>query len=365
MKILLLDQFNQPGGAQQCLLDLLPGLMEKGWEPLVMLPGEGPLGQAIQRLGIEVLPVSCGPYQSGRKTSGDALRFLSDLPTASAQIADACRRHRASLIYVNGPRLVPAVVAVHGRTPILFHCHSYLSPRYLEWTTAIPLRWARAEVIASSNFVSRPLRRWIHEKRMTVVYNGVPSASEMRQGRTGPVTIGVIGRIAHEKGQDIFLRAAPLIVRQVPECRFIVCGAPLFSDPDFAHQLHSLAEGLPVEFTGWREDVGPILAKLDLLVAPSTPIDATPRVILQAFAAKVPVIAFSNEGFRELLQDGRTGALVPERTPESLAARACDLLQAPPQNLREIADAAYSEWQARFTLEAYRAGILAILERLV
>jgi glycosyltransferase involved in cell wall biosynthesis len=365
MKILVLDQFNQPGGAQQCLLDLLPGLMEKGWEPLVMLPGEGPLGQAIRRLGIDVLPVACGPYKSGQKTSGDALRFLSDLRASSAQIANACRRHRASLIYVNGPRLVPAAVVARGRTPILFHCHSYLSPRYLEWTTAIPLRWAGAEVIASSNFVSRPLRRWICEKRMTVVYNGVPPAAEIRQGRTGPITIGVIGRIAREKGQDLFLRAARLILREVPECRFVVCGAPLFSDPDFAHQLHSLAEGLPVEFTGWREDVGPILANLDLLVVPSTAIDATPRVIMQAFAAKVPVIAFANEGFRELLEDGRTGALVPERTPESLAARACELLQVPPQRLREIAEAAYSKWQARFTLEAYRAGILAILERTV
>jgi glycosyltransferase involved in cell wall biosynthesis len=365
MKILLLDQYNQPGGAQQCLLDLLPGLMEKGWEPLVMLPGEGPLGQAIRRLGIEVLPVTCGPYQSGRKTSGDALRFLSDLRAASAQIADACRRHHASLVYVNGPRLVPATVAAHGRIPILFHCHSYLSPRYLEWTTAIPLRRAGAQVIASSNFVSRPLRRWIHEKRMAVVYNGVRPAAEMRHYGTGPVTVGVIGRIAREKGQDLFLRAAALILRELPECRFVVCGAPLFSDPDFAHQLHSLAEGLPVEFTGWREDVGPVLANLDLLVVPSTAIDATPRVILQAFAAKVPVIAFSNEGFRELLEDGRTGALVSERTPESLAATVCELLRAPPCRLREIADAAYSEWQTRFTLEAYRAGILAILERTV
>lgn len=159
--------------------------------------------------------------------------------------------------------------------------------------------------------------------------------------------------------------AATLILREVPGCHYVVCGAPLFSDPDFVHQLQSLAEGLLVEFTGWREDVGRVLACLDLLVVPSTAIDATPRVIMQAFAARVPVVAFSNEGFRELLEDDRTGALVPERTPESLAARICELLQGPRQKLEKMAEAAYEEWRIRFTVEAYRAGIPGILERSV
>jgi glycosyltransferase involved in cell wall biosynthesis len=259
---------------------------------------------------------------------------------------------------VNGPRLVPAAaIAARGRR-LLFHCHSYLAPKYLEWSTAIPLRMAKAHVVASSNFVARPLRGWIPTTRLQVVYNGVRDG-EQKRARGERVRVGVIGRIAPEKGQDVFLRAA----RGISACDFVVCGAPLFSDGAYERQVRAIGEGLPVEFTGWREDVDQVLASLDLLVVPSAPIDATPRIILQAFAAKVPVVAFANEGFRELIEDGRTGFLVASRTAEALAERIRHLL-AHQDTLDAVAEAARCDWQKRFSLEAYQRALIGILERM-
>jgi glycosyltransferase involved in cell wall biosynthesis len=103
------------------------------------------------------------------------------------------------------------------------------------------------------------------------------------------------------------------------------------------------------------------MASLDLLVVPSTPVDATPRVIMQAFAAKVPVVAFANEGFRELIDDGRTGFLTEVRTPEGLARKIVEVLGDPRRG--EVAERAFCEWRERFSLAAYRKNILGLLER--
>jgi glycosyltransferase involved in cell wall biosynthesis len=357
MTILFLDQFNQPGGAQQCLFDLIAGVLERGWKAVVMLPGEGALGDKLRAMGVEVLPVACGPYASGHKTTSDLWRFIRDLWTAARQIA-ACRKaFRADLIYVNGPRLVPAAVLGTWGLPIVFHCHSLLQPTYLRWLTAMPLRLARARIIASSHFVAKPL---LSTQRVTVIHNGVDQLSSSFPRRTG-CRIGIVGRIAREKGHDLFLDAARILHERIPESSFVVCGAPLFSDPGYAAQIKRLAEGAPVEFTGWRNDIAPILARLDLLVVPSTPVDATPRIIMEAFSAGLPVVAFANEGFRELIDDGRTGYLVTTRTAEALAARIERALTGESRHC--VAQAAYREWQARFSLAAYRANITEFLER--
>jgi glycosyltransferase involved in cell wall biosynthesis len=359
MKILFLDQFNQPGGAQQCLLDLLPAVLERGWEPRVMLPGDGELGARIRKLGIEVRSIRCGPYTSARKTWKDVTRFAPDVLSAAAEI----RRFPADLIYINGPRLIPAaVLAASGRTPLLFHCHSYLSPAYLEWITALPLRLGQARVVASSHFVARPLKKWLPDDRIRIVYNGVDGSSEKPRASRDQLQVGIIARIAPEKGHTVFLNAAKILHRILPDCRFVICGAPLFSDSRYGREIRRLAENLPVEFTGWLDDVGQVLNRLDLLAVPSSEIDATPRVILQAFAAKVPVVAFENEGFKELIENGRTGYLVPHRTAEAFAAKICDLLSGAPDSLDHVVESAWNRWREHFSLEAYRNQIMGIVE---
>ena len=360
MTILFLDQFNQPGGAQQCLVDVIAGVLARGWKAVVMLPGDGVLGERIRAMGVEVLPVACGPYSSGHKTLQDLIRFVRDMATATGQIAACRRNHNPGVVYVNGPRLIPAAVLAGGPGQVVFHCHSLLSPRYLEWITALPLRSAKARVIASSRFVAGPLLRHIPSDQLQVIYNGVPQSPE-RAPRDEGFRIGVIGRIAQEKGQDLFVKAAHILHKRIPKCSFVICGAPLFSDSGYDAEVRRLAAGLPVKFTGWLKDIGPELAGLDLLVIPSSPVDATPRVILEAFAAKVPVVAFANEGFRELIKDGRTGFLTDTRTPEALAETIERALKSSSRD--EVAGAAFREWQTRFSVDAYQDHVLRFLEQ--
>ena len=69
-----------------------------------------------------------------------------------------------------------------------------------------------------------------------------------------------------------------------------------------------------VAFTGWTDDISRFLKQVDLLVVPSDAVDANPRVIPEAYAAGLPVLAFDGGGILELIEHGVTGLLTAERT---------------------------------------------------
>jgi glycosyltransferase involved in cell wall biosynthesis len=283
----------------------------------------------------------------------------------AGEIRRLVRRYAADLIYVNGPRLLPAVAyAVEKGRPVLFHSHSLLNGIGLR-LAGRALGNVRAAMVASCRFVATPLLRYSGDRGIRVVYNGVRRiALPSRPPAPGGFRIGVIGRISPEKGQADFLRAARILHKAAPECRFLICGAPLFSDPAavrYCAALETLAEDLPVEFAGWTEDVESVLAALDLLVVPSAAVDATPRVILEAFAAGVPVLAFVSGGIPELVEHGVTGFLVEERSPKALALAMLDAMEAP-SRVRAAAERARLKARTEFSLERYRAQMVQAVE---
>ena len=93
MKLLLLDQFSDLGGAQQNLLELLPAIRDAGWQTLVGLPGDGELFERVRALGFEAERIECGPYGSGRKSAADFARFLAGTPRLARQMRRMAQAH--------------------------------------------------------------------------------------------------------------------------------------------------------------------------------------------------------------------------------------------------------------------------------
>ncbi len=363
MNVLFLDQFSDLGGAQQCLLDLIPAVQAAGWRAACAAPGTGQLIEKLSHQGAAVYPLPEIRLTAGPKPAGDFLRFAWQTPGLVRRISRLARESSADLLYVNGPRVLPAAAWVARRRgiPLLYHCHNHLGQRAAAMLAGSALQWAHARVIACCQHVARPLWPYVEPGRLRVIYNGVGAGQTRRTAHPDGARIGVIGRISPDKGQLEFVRAARILAASHPECRFVVCGAPLFGDPDAARYfalVREAAQGLPVEFTGWQNDVGAVLAGLDLLVVPSLREPGAPRVVLEAYAARVPVAAFVSGGIPEILHDGETGFLVEPPTAETLAARLSELLAAP-ERLRKIADSADEIRRERFTLERYQREVVA------
>jgi glycosyltransferase involved in cell wall biosynthesis len=358
MKLLILDQFSDPGGAQQALLELLPAFRDHGWDVTVGLPGAGPLIGQIRDAGFPVESIECGPYASGRKTFGDLARFLLDTPSLAARIASLARD--ADVVCLNGPRLLPAAALARLDAPVMFHAHSFLGPGPLRRLAGRALRHMRATVIANCEFVAAPWRKYAAD--VQVIYNGVADVGLTSGGRTGPPRVACLGRIAQEKGQLEFLAAAERIYRERPDCHFTIYGAALFSESgaeQYDRDVRARSVGLPVEFAGWIDEVGVALSQTDILLVPSTPVEATTRVILEAYSAGVPVIALANGGIPEVVENGRSGFLV--RSVEEMADAAVQLL-ADADRRAAMSAMARELWERRFTLERFRREIAAALE---
>lgn len=364
MNILFLDQFSELGGAQQCLLDLVPAVQDDGWKMTCAVPGNGPLAAKLRAHGVSVHSLALGTFASGRKPALDVLRFGFAAPSLARDIVHMADDSHADLLYVNGPRVLPAAAWAAWKTgrPLLFHCHSHLTQRSAAMVAGRSLQLSNARVIACCRYVARPLWPYIDPGRLRVIFGGVgPQKTAEPRHKNGP-RIGVIGRISPEKGQIIFVRTARLLAAEYPGCKFVVCGAPLSTNPEaerYAADVRELATGLPIEFLGWREDVPAVLASLDALVVPSLR-EALPRVILEAWAARVPVIAFVTGGIPEIVAEGKTGFLVEPPTAEMLAEKLDSLLYKT-ERLDAVADGAYQAWKENFTLDRYRRDVLAAI----
>jgi glycosyltransferase involved in cell wall biosynthesis len=227
------------------------------------------------------------------------------------------------------------------------------------------LRWAEGTVIACSESVASAWGRRFRLPRVHVIPNGTTDAGFRQPGSPSghEWRIGIIGRIAPEKGQADFLRAAALLAAESSNMRFVVCGAPMLAPESYMSEVRALAAGLPVDFLGWRQDAISVLKNLNLLVIPSKS-EGLPRVLLEAFSAGVPVVAFPAGGVAEAIEDKVTGFLVREASPAALATCLHDLIGGSPERLREVAANAREAWQRSYTVEAYRARIIGLMETL-
>jgi glycosyltransferase involved in cell wall biosynthesis len=353
------------GGGQRSLLDLLPAFSARGWHPIVATPGDGPFPEMVRKLGFCTYMLPYGEYGSGDKPISEIVEYASRLPRTGWRLMKLARALQANLIYVNGPRFLPpaALASRFTKIPVVFHCHNRLFQRSAIALTGRSLQVARADVIACCEYVAVPLRMFLDSKRISVIYNGVEKVREVSWRRTNAMPrIGVVGRIESEKGQLEFVNAARQVAKKIPNCRFALIGTPMFSDDTYYKKVVEASNGLPVEFSGWQNDLSQIFANLDLLVVPSTPLEATTRVILEAYSAGVPVAAFACGGIPEVVRNGETGFLASQRTPEALAECIVSALTIGPDALAAIKHRAKLYWSKNFRLESYRKNVCEVID---
>ena len=245
---------------------------------------------------------------------------------------------------------------------MVFHCHNRLLQRSGIVIAGQSLRLSRAHVIACCKYAAQPLQAYIEPKHLSVLYNGVGRPlSYAARPRRRIRRIGVIGRVEPEKGQIEFIRAAAAVAKRFPESHFVVAGAPLFSNRRYFDEIVRESSGLPVEFLGWRDDIESVLASLDLLVVPSSPLDSAPRVIFEAFSSRVPVVAFPCGGIPEIVRDGDTGFLTSGTGPDALAHRICSVIEMMPSRVAAVVNRAWKRWDEEHTVDIYRERVGRLL----
>ncbi len=191
-------------------------------------------------------------------------------------------------------------------------------------------RWMLKHFFGKVVVVTNQLLKDFPVKKRVVIPNGVllndQNSNRIRQDlrRTLGVKdqdylVATIGRLSKEKNQILFLEAAQQLITRHRHVKFLIVG----SGPE-EHKLKQKAEQMRLSanviFTGLISDISPIYQAIDLFVLSSLT-EGIPMTILEAMASRVPVVATRVGGVPELIDDRKTGLLVPSNNALKLADR--------------------------------------------
>jgi glycosyltransferase involved in cell wall biosynthesis len=214
--------------------------------------------------------------------------------------------------------LIPA--AKLARVPVIIGSHRQLG----DLMTAQQFRaqmlvfhWCDAVVCNSEAAASRLIASCLPRNKIAVIGNALPDAAFTDTAATlpkrpGVVRVGMVARMNHRyKNHSGFLRVAAQIHKRMPDAEFVLVGdGPLRSELE--REAASLGLGSAAIFTGDRQDMPEVLASLDVAVNTSDS-ESLSNVILEAMAARLPVVAYDVGGNSELLANKgeERGFLIP------------------------------------------------------
>jgi glycosyltransferase involved in cell wall biosynthesis len=169
----------------------------------------------------------------------------------------------------------------------------------------------------------------VDRQRIRIVTNGTeppdedaewPEARDLRTlfGATPLRPLWVCAaRLEQQKGQDVLIEAAALVHRRGLEFTLALAGEGSLR-ATLEAQAARLGIGARVRFLGQVEAIGPLLLAADAVAIPSR-WEGLPLTLLEALVRGRPVVASAVGGIPELVEDGKTGRLVPADDAEALA----------------------------------------------
>ena len=234
----------------------------------------------------------------------------------------------------------------------------------------LPLRWAAQAVGAVYDGVSQlagrdgPLVRLGADMFASIVTDAEVEQtcnSTQHVRASGPWRIVWAGRMASEKGLPEIIEAVRLLLERDRDVTLVLVG-----DGPARAQLESAAACLPPERVEWLGYVGEratylgLLRRADLFIYPSRA-DAVPKVLIEALAAGVPVVAADVGAVAEVLGHGDRGRLVPAADAAAMAD-AADQLLSDPHARQALRDRGLA-WAAEHTAEAQAQRLVGWLQR--
>lgn len=338
----------QPGGLERFVVALSTARAMAGVEQVVVCLDEpGVLASQVEAAGHRVVLVPRRP--------GLDLRLV-------ARLVSFFREHAVDVVHTHSldPMFYGGIAARIARVPLLIHTQHNTHLRTASPRERLKFRlaqWLFDNVVAVSAETGRVLAEFgVLADRRAIILNGIDLACFRPQERLldgarpdDALVIGTVARLASEKGLDRLIKAFGKLYISHRSARLVIAGdGPLRAALEEQVCHAGLSES--VYFLGYRSDVEAVLSEFDLFVLPSLT-EGIPLALLEAMAAGVPVLATAVGGVPEVVEDGRSGRLVPPDDVEALH-QALEHLAGDPTARAHFARAARARVEHLFDLEA-------------
>jgi len=310
------------------------------------LGGDGPLAAELEAARARVRVIH---WWRGARDPVGAWRFWRGL----------CGEEFSIVHQHFGGRSVRWLARAATRARIVLHLHGHVWESQGPSPVAIPVQGADVVIAAS-----RAIAEHVVGVQPHVVYAGVRvpdnggEASAVPRTTTGRV-IGTAGRLVPIKGIVYLVHALAVLRAEFPDLRLEIAGSGP-ERPALENEVQLLGLADCVTFLGWRADIVRAMTRWDVFVLPSLA-EGFGITALEAMAAGLPIVATAVDGIPELVEDGRTGWLVPPGDPAALAERLHVLLLDPEQR-RAMGAAGRARAQEHFSIDRMVTGISKIYD---
>ncbi len=342
------------------ILQILPELNVGGVET-----GTVDLSKHLVRLGHSCVVVSAGGDLVKELEANGAKHYRLPVNKKSIismfklipKLAQIIKQEEIEIVHARSR--VPAWIAYFAtrRTRAVFvtTCHGYYKKHFFSSV----MGWGK-RVIVLSNVIARHMIEdfSVPHERIKLIPRSVDLEKfkylDCKTKRKEDFNVAIIGRITPLKGHLHFIKAMALVARQIPRLKIWIVGDAPASKEAYKEELQVLVRRLGLwhctEFLGTQRDIPGILEHLDLVVLATTTHEAFGRVVVEAQAAGVPVVATKVGGVIDIIEDGVNGLLVPPADHKSMAEAIMRIFK-DPQFSREIAENAYRKVGEKYNLE--------------
>ncbi len=367
MKIALVSPYDYPypGGVTEHITALDKHFRALGHDTRIIAASttdEDVLDEHVIKVSGAVSPISF---------SGSKAR-VTLAPAVYRRVKQILKQEQFDIVHVHEPTvpILSLVVLRHSHALNVGTFHAYRESNVL-YEYMRPLVQRVINRLNGRIFVSDVVREYINRYfpgEFTIIPNGIdcgrfaaPNLAPIERFNDGRPNLLFVGRMEKRKGFRHLMRAFPFIKQAIPDARLIVCGA--FSDKDKAPFIrYARATRLrSVHFVGYvaPEDLPRYYRTATLFCAPSTGFESFGIILLEAMAAGTPIVASDIAGYRQVVESGCDGLLVPPEDEQALARGIIDLL-GDPQRRAEMSEcgkrkAAQFDWSiiAHRVLEYY------------
>ncbi len=366
-RILFVNTQGRIGGAENSLL-LLISHLQKRHRVILACPAGSQLARAAREIGCKCYGLLLGKFHSG---------CLAGKLYSWVRLGMSIRRISLTvnpdIIHANNSYAMLACLlsAKCRKAKLVWHARDFIKHGLVSRIFGLSCD----RIIAVSQSIKHALvAQGVAETKIEVIYNGIDPepASQCKTMRKQSAAVDSsersriifvnVGQFVPWKKQGIFLDAAVKVLTKMPAARFWLVGDDVFGrNPEYRKLLEEnvARKGLSgvVRFNGWAGDMKEVWRSASCLVHTA---DREPfgRVIIEAMAAGVPVIAANACGPGEIVEDGVSGILVPPNDPESLGSAMLRIAQNP-----ELGERLSSAARRRVTSEFTAEGTMKAVEK--
>jgi glycosyltransferase involved in cell wall biosynthesis len=361
MKLLItLPWGERLGGAEAMLWSFLRHVDRERAEPSVVFFEDGSFPRDVASLGIPATVLDTGRLREGRRLGRSVRSLAAEMTRARPDVI---------LNWVAKAQIYGGAAArVAGLSDrVVWWQHGVTVGHWMDRAaTALPAR-----AVGCSSTVAARAQAALRPRRPAFVVH--PGAEPSRNGSKGAsldipasrAVIGIVGRLQPWKGQHRLLQALARLRERGLDVHGLIVGGDAYGlSPEYAAGLRNLVADLGLDdrvtMTGHVPDVARYVRAMDVLVSASVN-EPFGIVLLEGMAEGVPVVAVGDAGPLDIVEDGRTGVLVPSPAPEVLAD-ALEPLVRDPERRRALGEAGRDRFLRGFTAEAMAASIQRRLE---